>query len=176
MTDARSALVNNNLLAGLVVDAGLDPFLLHWAPQLGHKVVKRRGDNSDDDDHPQGECLCCRQEGQQERDQSHSGPHQRGGASRGEDDIPTLVAHPRLQVELVEVPKVLGDLLESLLGAVFLDSGHDLAEVWGVFHRLCPGLDDILESPPCTNYKRLGLYLTAINQKQHLQAAAGALP
>ena len=59
-----------------------------------------------------------------------------------------------LQVELVEVPKVLGDLLESLLGAVFLDSGHDLAQVWRVFHRLCPGLDSILENPPCTNYKR----------------------
>ena len=177
MTDARSALVNNNLLAGLVVDAGLDPFLLHWAPQLGHKVVERKGNKIDDDhDHPQGERLCCRQEGQQERDQGHSGPDQRGGASRGEDDIPLLVAYPRVQVELVEVPKVLGDLLESLLGAVFLDSGHDLAEVWGVFHRLCPGLDDILENPPCTNYKRSDLYLTAINHKQHVQAAAGALP
>ena len=38
-----------------------------------------------------------------------------------------------MQGELVEVPKVLGDLLESILGAVFLDSGHSLSAVWEVF-------------------------------------------
>ena len=38
-----------------------------------------------------------------------------------------------MQAELVEVPKVLGDLLESILGAVFLDSGHSLSAVWKVF-------------------------------------------
>lgn len=71
-------------------------------------------------------------------------------------------------MELVEVPKVLGDLLESLLGAVFLDSGHDLAVVWEVFRylkhppphvtlydrKLCPDLDSIVKNPPFTNYKR----------------------
>ena len=41
-----------------------------------------------------------------------------------------------IQGELVEVPKVLGDLLESILGAVFLDSGHSLSTVWKVF-RFC---------------------------------------
>ena len=41
-----------------------------------------------------------------------------------------------IQGELVEVPKVLGDLLESILGAVFLDSGHSLSAVWKVF-RFC---------------------------------------
>lgn len=38
LTDARSALVNNNLLAGLVVDRGLHTFLLNFAPELHHKV------------------------------------------------------------------------------------------------------------------------------------------
>ena len=43
-----------------------------------------------------------------------------------------------IQGELVEVPKVLGDLLESILGAVFLDSGHSLSAVWKVFRfRIC---------------------------------------
>ena len=41
-----------------------------------------------------------------------------------------------IQGELVEVPKVLGDLLESILGGVFLDSGHSLSAVWKVF-RFC---------------------------------------
>lgn len=30
----------------------------------------------------------------------------------------------------VEPPKVLGDLLESLAGAIFMDSGMDLQAVW----------------------------------------------
>ncbi len=33
-------------------------------------------------------------------------------------------------------PKVLGDVLESIAGAVFLDSGMDLEAVWGVFRHL----------------------------------------
>ena len=33
-------------------------------------------------------------------------------------------------------PKVFGDLLESLAGAVFLDSGLDLMKVWQVFYPI----------------------------------------
>jgi endoribonuclease Dicer len=36
----------------------------------------------------------------------------------------------------IEVPKVLGDLWESLAGAVFIDSGRSLDTVWKVFYRL----------------------------------------
>jgi len=39
MTDCRSALVNNNLLAALVVNANLHPFLLHHSPELMQKVT-----------------------------------------------------------------------------------------------------------------------------------------
>ena len=38
MTDCRSALVNNNLLAALVANANLHPFLLHHSPELMQKV------------------------------------------------------------------------------------------------------------------------------------------
>lgn len=38
--------------------------------------------------------------------------------------------------EAVEVPKVLGDLFESLAGAIYLDSGLNLKEVWRVYYRL----------------------------------------
>ena len=38
MTDCRSALVNNNLLAALVVNSNLHPFLLHHSPELMQKV------------------------------------------------------------------------------------------------------------------------------------------
>ena len=35
-----------------------------------------------------------------------------------------------------EAPKVLGDIFESVAGAVFLDSGMDLATTWGVYYRM----------------------------------------
>jgi len=123
VTDARSAIVNNNLLAGMVVDRGLHHFLLHCAPTLLQKV----------------ETYC------EDRKRSSRNP-------QASLDMINEVEPP--EVELVEVPKVLGDMLESLLGAVFLDSGHNLTTVWTVFRNLCPDLDMILRNPPCVNYKR----------------------
>jgi endoribonuclease Dicer len=38
--------------------------------------------------------------------------------------------------EAVEVPKVLGDLFESLAGAIYLDSGLNLQAVWRVYYKL----------------------------------------
>lgn len=36
----------------------------------------------------------------------------------------------------LDPPKVLGDLLESLMGAIFIDSGMDLEAVWRVFIKV----------------------------------------
>ena len=52
--------------------------------------------------------------------------------SQVKDYARPLITHI-IQGELVEVPKVLGDLLESILGAIFLDSSHNLSAVWKVF-------------------------------------------
>ena len=38
--------------------------------------------------------------------------------------------------EGIEAPKVLGDIFESVAGAVFLDSGMDLATTWVVYYRM----------------------------------------
>ena len=38
--------------------------------------------------------------------------------------------------EHVDVPKVLGDLFEATIGAVYLDSGKDLNVVWEVIYRI----------------------------------------
>ncbi|KAK0177678.1 hypothetical protein PV328_001707 [Microctonus aethiopoides] len=40
------------------------------------------------------------------------------------------------EAEDVEVPKALGDVFESLAGAVYLDSGMSLDAVWGVYYRI----------------------------------------
>lgn len=36
----------------------------------------------------------------------------------------------------LDPPKVLGDLFESVAGAIFIDSGMDLEAVWGVFIKV----------------------------------------
>ena len=38
--------------------------------------------------------------------------------------------------EGIEAPKVLGDIFESVAGAIFLDSGMDLTKTWGVYYRM----------------------------------------
>ncbi|XP_065199938.1 endoribonuclease Dcr-1 [Planococcus citri] len=40
------------------------------------------------------------------------------------------------EVEDVEVPKALGDIFESVAGAIFLDSGMSLDAVWSVYHKI----------------------------------------
>ena len=38
--------------------------------------------------------------------------------------------------EDIEVPKALGDIFESVAGAIYLDSGFSLSTVWRVYSRL----------------------------------------
>lgn len=40
------------------------------------------------------------------------------------------------EAEDVEVPKALGDVFESIAGAIFLDSGMSLDAVWSVYYRI----------------------------------------
>lgn len=38
--------------------------------------------------------------------------------------------------EYVDFPKALGDLFESLIGAIYLDSGKSLTKVWEIIYSL----------------------------------------
>lgn len=38
--------------------------------------------------------------------------------------------------EEVEIPKVLGDIFESVAGAIFLDSGNSLQTVWRIYYNI----------------------------------------
>lgn len=40
------------------------------------------------------------------------------------------------EAEDVEVPKALGDVFESLAGAIYLDSGMSLDAVWSVYYAI----------------------------------------
>ena len=53
-----------------------------------------------------------------------------------DDSIGSTMADDQLDddVDDLDPPKALGDVLESLAGAVFLDSGLSLETVWDIFH------------------------------------------
>ncbi len=40
------------------------------------------------------------------------------------------------EAEDIEVPKALGDVFESVAGAIYLDSGMSLDAVWSVYFRI----------------------------------------
>lgn len=112
LTDLRSALVNNNIFAFLAVKWNYHKFLKYIAPQL-FVVIERfvswfesRGEEAIIDDVLEGESWF---------DESYS-------QADSEEDI--------------EVPKVLGDIFESVAGAIYLDSGLSLDTVWTVYRRL----------------------------------------
>ncbi len=54
----------------------------------------------------------------------------------GEDDSDEEDGEVSGGLELAEDPKVLGDVFESVAGAIFLDSGLSLDTVWKVYYNL----------------------------------------
>ncbi|XP_069680713.1 endoribonuclease Dicer isoform X2 [Periplaneta americana] len=106
LTDLRSALVNNVTFASLAVRYGFQKFMKYSSPKL-MDMVDRFVKFQDEHNHVINEEVLILLEEEE-----------------------THIA------EAVEVPKVLGDLFESIAGAIFLDSGLRLQEVWRVYYRL----------------------------------------
>lgn len=52
------------------------------------------------------------------------------------EELYLLAEHECEEVEDVEVPKALGDVFESVAGAIYLDSGRSLDAVWKVYYRM----------------------------------------
>lgn len=106
LTDLRSALVNNVTFACLTVRYGFHKFMLTKACKLTD-IIKRFVEHQEKRNHKIGaEILFL----------------------LSENDVEAA--------EIVDVPKVLGDLFESLAAAVFLDSRKSLTTVWKVFYKL----------------------------------------
>ena len=128
VTDIRSALVNNNYFAALLTDQLLDKQILHSAPGVLRKIRAYLEDRWHDRDLDLDTLV--------------------GNLARINESEPE-------ELDMVEVPKVLGDVFEAVMGAVFLDSGHSLATVWAVYRRLCPSLDSLVARPPLNWKKQL---------------------
>ena len=123
ITDIRSALVNNNMFASVLVDNNLHTFILMQSPILQHKVDAYVED--------------------------------RGGLNTVFRDLKLINEEEPPELELVEVPKVLGDVLESLIGAIYIDSGHNLKLVWEIYSKLCVRIDEVIRDPPLNCKKEL---------------------
>lgn len=63
----------------------------------------------------------------------------------------------------MEVPKALGDVFESVAGAIFLDSGMSLDAVWRVYYQM---MKTEIGKELCINsYTHQNIYLSGIYVK-----------
>ncbi|XP_065211449.1 endoribonuclease Dicer-like isoform X2 [Planococcus citri] len=107
LTDLRASLVNNNTFGALCVRLGLHKFLLSNNKKLIDAINRFI-------------------EYQEERNYEIHG-----------NEMMVLISESDVKVaEEVEVPKVLGDLFESIAGAIYLDSGNDLKTVWRIYYNI----------------------------------------
>uniref|UniRef100_A0A182MLF3 ribonuclease III n=1 Tax=Anopheles culicifacies TaxID=139723 RepID=A0A182MLF3_9DIPT len=144
LTDLRSALVNNTIFASLAVRHGFHKYFLHLSPGLqevidrfvriqqenGHRITEEEYYLQDEDD-------------------------ELGDLQIGEEGA---IADGRGigEAEDVEVPKALGDVFESIAGAIFLDSDMSLDTVWKVYRKMMgPEIEKFSSSVPKSPIREL---------------------
>ena len=123
LTDLRAALVNNNIFAALAVKFWYHKYLHALTPDL-HNVIRDY-------------VLYCEQ---QDDVEGMEAALTKGNISNC-FKFYNILAKSDLEdedddSEDIEVPKVLGDIYESVAGAIYLDSNMDLATVWRVYHPM----------------------------------------
>uniref|UniRef100_A0AAF5CWV1 Endoribonuclease Dicer n=1 Tax=Strongyloides stercoralis TaxID=6248 RepID=A0AAF5CWV1_STRER len=130
LTDLRSALVNNTMLASVAVDHDFHKYLMEFSPKLNEVIKKfvtfiksheNELINLDSD-------LFMVNEDEEDCD--------------GTEDV--------------EVPKALGDIFESFVGAVYLDSGRNLNVVWALIYKMMKShLERYTKEPPISPIREL---------------------
>ena len=107
LTDLRSALVNNVTLACIIVRNGLHKFLMSENSLLSETIKS----------------FVMYQTKTQ-----HKVVLDQIALLETEDDLSSA--------EAIDVPKVIGDIFESIVGAVYLDSGMNLTTTWKIIYGL----------------------------------------
>ncbi|XP_060820377.1 endoribonuclease Dicer-like isoform X2 [Bombus pascuorum] len=107
LTDLRSALVNNITFACLTVRHGLHIALLSYAPQLNN-IIERFVKFQEERNYAVNDELLW---------------------ILLEEDECNMAEH-------VDVPKVLGDIFESVIGAIYLDCNKNLTAVWNIVYSI----------------------------------------
>ncbi|XP_055346103.1 endoribonuclease Dicer-like [Paramacrobiotus metropolitanus] len=114
LTDVRMALVNNKTFAKLAVKYGYHQYVRYQAPKM-FQLISRFAEEVKKED-PDVEVLQASDVYADFEDD--------------EEEVHTDI------YEAAETPKVLGDIFESVAGAIFLDSGLSLDAVWKVYYNL----------------------------------------
>ncbi|XP_051503207.1 endoribonuclease Dicer-like isoform X2 [Myxocyprinus asiaticus] len=106
LTDLRSALVNNTIFASLAVKYDYHKYFKAVSPELFHVI----------DDFVQFQLEKNEMQGMDSE------------LRRSEED--------EEKEEDIEVPKAMGDIFESLAGAIYMDSGMSIETVWQVYYPM----------------------------------------
>lgn len=114
LTDLRSALVNNYTFATVAVDNNCNQKLKEYSPVLFTTI---------------GGFVKSLKEYQKECEK-------KTGNKVSPNPYIIGVADEKNGFQCIEAPKPLGDVFESLAGAIFVDSGWDLRAVWEVCYRM----------------------------------------
>lgn len=132
LTDLRSALVNNVTLACVCVRHHIQRFLLSQSAQLTDQI----------------ESFV---------------EFQNGHGHRVTDEVLLMRADDEVRMgHAIDVPKTLGDVMEALIGAVFLDSGNDMKRTWQVVWHLLGGeVKAFVERTPLQVVRELGEWTSA---------------
>ena len=131
LTDLRSALVNNVLFASLAVKLGLNKSLKHMSPLLHRQITDFV-------------CLVTTSQVRSVREQRvvHKDISSTS-LQNGNTNKVRLLTFSELENESdVDDPKPLGDVVEAVVAAIYLDSGLDESAVWSVFF---PFLADLIK-------------------------------
>nr|XP_018899828.1 PREDICTED: endoribonuclease Dicer [Bemisia tabaci]XP_018899829.1 PREDICTED: endoribonuclease Dicer [Bemisia tabaci]XP_018899830.1 PREDICTED: endoribonuclease Dicer [Bemisia tabaci] len=126
VTDVRSACVNNVTFACLAVRYSMHKSLLCRSVTLLKEIDK-------------------------------FAKYQEGKNHRIGEEVLILLAEDDLKIaEAIDVPKALGDIFESIAGAIYLDSGKDLKTVWRVYYNLMHReLEEFCNKPPKNVVRKL---------------------
>lgn len=126
LTDLRSALVNNNMFAWLAVAWNYHKFFRAISPQLFEVINKFVAWHRSHSD----QVLL--------------------------DDNLGLETDEGHEAQDIEIPKALGDIFESVAGAIYLDSKMSLDVVWQVYYKLMKTqIDAFTESIPKSPVREL---------------------
>ncbi|XP_050071752.1 endoribonuclease Dcr-1 [Anopheles maculipalpis] len=152
LTDLRSALVNNTIFASLAVRHGFHKYFLHLSPGL-QEVIDRFVRIQQENGH-----RITEEEyylpGEDDELGEFGAPNAQGGGGIGEEGI--TAGRGIGEAEDVEVPKALGDVFESIAGAIFLDSDMSLDTVWKVYRKMMgPEIEKFSSSVPKSPIREL---------------------
>ena len=112
----------NNAFASIVVKNGLDSHMLSQSPELFAKIDEFKNCHERHELEASGE--------EEEEDVTLDRNSAESAAQVLASDLKLINEEEVAAYHQIEGPKALGDILEAIIGAVFLDSGHDLNVVW----------------------------------------------